>query len=107
MFLREMPRLSVDLDLVFRDHPLPRAEALAAINAVLRAGRETPTAKFYFWMSFLQAVANACNAWLESYNSDRSKFPTFCERYDLIVSDARLAKFSIEQDPEEVDTYPN
>ena len=35
-----MPRLSVDLDLVFRDHRLPRAEALAAINAALRAGRE-------------------------------------------------------------------
>jgi len=40
LFLREMPRLSVDLDLVFRDHRLPRAEALAAINAALRAGRE-------------------------------------------------------------------
>ena len=32
LFLREMPRLSVDLDLVFRDHRLPRAEALTAIN---------------------------------------------------------------------------
>ena len=40
LFLREMPRLSVDLDLVFRDHRLPRAEALAAINEALRAGRE-------------------------------------------------------------------
>ena len=40
LFLREMPRLSVDLDLVFRDHRLSRAEALAAINEALRAGRE-------------------------------------------------------------------
>ena len=35
LFLRDMPRLSVDLDLVFTDHRLPRAEALAAINEAL------------------------------------------------------------------------
>ncbi len=40
LFLRDMPRLSVDLDLVFTDHRLPRAEALAAINEALRAGRD-------------------------------------------------------------------
>ena len=41
LFLREMPRLSVDLDLVFTDHRLPRAEALTAINEALRvAGRQ-------------------------------------------------------------------
>lgn len=40
LFLREMPRLSVDLDLVFTDHRLPRAEALATINEALRAGRD-------------------------------------------------------------------
>jgi predicted nucleotidyltransferase component of viral defense system len=40
LFLRDMPRLSVDLDLVFIDHRLPRAEALAAINAALRTGRD-------------------------------------------------------------------
>ena len=39
LFLREMPRLSVDLDLVFHDHRLPRAEALAAINEALRVAR--------------------------------------------------------------------
>jgi len=32
-----MPRLSVDLDVVFVDHRLPRSEALASINARLRA----------------------------------------------------------------------
>ncbi len=37
LFLRDMPRLSVDLDLVFPDHRLPRGEALAAINEGLRA----------------------------------------------------------------------
>jgi len=40
LFLREMPRLSIDLDLVFTDHRIPRTEALAAINAALRAGRD-------------------------------------------------------------------
>jgi len=39
LFLRDMPRLSVDLDLVFLDHRLARAEALAAINEALRAAR--------------------------------------------------------------------
>ena len=28
LFVRDMPRLSVDLDLVFPDHTLPRDEAL-------------------------------------------------------------------------------
>lgn len=40
LFLRDMPRLSVDLDLVFTNHQLPRAEALGAINAALRDGRD-------------------------------------------------------------------
>ena len=35
LFLREMPRLSVDLDLVFSDYRVPRAEALTAINEAL------------------------------------------------------------------------
>ena len=30
LFVRDMPRLSVDLDLVFPDHALPRGQALAA-----------------------------------------------------------------------------
>lgn len=39
LFLRDMPRLSVDLDLVFTNHRLPRAEALTAINEALRASQ--------------------------------------------------------------------
>lgn len=35
LFLRDMPRLSVDLDLVFVDHRVARAEALEAINLAL------------------------------------------------------------------------
>jgi predicted nucleotidyltransferase component of viral defense system len=39
LFLRNMPRLSVDLDLVFTDHRVPRTRALATINEALRTGR--------------------------------------------------------------------
>jgi len=36
LFLRDMPRLSVDLELVFPDHSLPRDIALDRINAAVR-----------------------------------------------------------------------
>lgn len=36
LFLRDMPRLSVDLDLVFTDHTVGREDALARINAAVR-----------------------------------------------------------------------
>jgi len=36
MFVRDMPRLSVDLDLVFPDHTLPREQALRRINETIR-----------------------------------------------------------------------
>jgi predicted nucleotidyltransferase component of viral defense system len=38
LFIRDMPRLSVDLDLVFTDHTVGREDALARINAAVRAG---------------------------------------------------------------------
>ena len=37
LFVRDMPRLSVDLDLVFVDHRLGREEALARINDAIRS----------------------------------------------------------------------
>lgn len=40
LFVRNMPRLSVDLDLVFPDHSLPRDEALAHINEAIRRSAE-------------------------------------------------------------------
>lgn len=40
LFLREMPRLSVDLDLAFVDHRAARPEALRAINAALLAAQK-------------------------------------------------------------------
>lgn len=40
LFVRDMPRLSVDLDLVFPNHSLPRDEALARINEAIRQSSE-------------------------------------------------------------------
>ena len=37
LFVRDMPRLSVDLDLVFADHRLEREDALARINEAIRS----------------------------------------------------------------------
>lgn len=40
LFLRDMPRLSVDLDLVFPNHSLPRDQALERINGAIRQAAE-------------------------------------------------------------------
>jgi predicted nucleotidyltransferase component of viral defense system len=40
LFIRDMPRLSVDLDLVFRDHTLARERASEQITAALRQSAE-------------------------------------------------------------------
>ena len=40
LFVRDMPRLSVDLDLVLPDHTLPRDEALTRINKAVRQAAE-------------------------------------------------------------------
>lgn len=45
LFVRDMPRLSVDLDLVFPDYLPPRAEALQRIAGALRQSAERLTAR--------------------------------------------------------------
>ncbi|WP_258868132.1 nucleotidyl transferase AbiEii/AbiGii toxin family protein [Alkalilimnicola ehrlichii] len=40
LFVRDMPRLSVDIDLVFTDHTLPRDQALTRINDAIRQAAE-------------------------------------------------------------------
>lgn len=40
LFVRDMPRLSVDLDLAFPDHTLTRDQALACINDAIRQTAE-------------------------------------------------------------------
>jgi hypothetical protein len=41
-------------------------------------------------MDLIEAFTGATERWLRTYNEDRSKFPTFVERYDETVSDSRL-----------------
>lgn len=45
LFVRDMPRLSVDLDLVFPDYTLSREEALARISEAIRNSAERLTAR--------------------------------------------------------------
>lgn len=45
LFVRDMPRLSVDLDLVFPDHRLSREAALARINEAIRQSAERLNAR--------------------------------------------------------------
>lgn len=48
LFIRDMPRLSVDLDLTFPDYTLPREQALARINeAILKAAERLKRRGFH------------------------------------------------------------
>jgi len=42
LFVRDMPRLSVDIDLVFPDYSLPREQALRRINEAIRQSAARP-----------------------------------------------------------------
>jgi len=57
LFIRDMPRLSVDLDLVFPDHVLPRDQALARIGESLQQSAEGLKARGF--QVRLQAAADA------------------------------------------------
>jgi predicted nucleotidyltransferase component of viral defense system len=47
LFLHDMPRLSVDIDVVFTDHTLGREDALRAIAADLKAAKTAISALGY------------------------------------------------------------
>jgi hypothetical protein len=57
LFVRDMPRLSVDLDLVFADHRLSRDEALAKINDAIRSAVDR--LKKHGFQTHAATVANA------------------------------------------------
>lgn len=62
-----MPRLSVDLDLVFTDHTLPREQALRRINEAISASHQVfvqEGVSLSIQRGSLSAAANesACNA---------------------------------------------
>jgi predicted nucleotidyltransferase component of viral defense system len=57
LFIRDMPRLSVDLDLVFPDHSLPRDKALARIHEAIRQSAERLKARGF--QTHVPAAADA------------------------------------------------
>jgi predicted nucleotidyltransferase component of viral defense system len=56
LFVRDVPRLSVDLDLVFTDHGLPRDQALARISDALQRSAERLKARGF--QTRVQAAAD-------------------------------------------------
>ncbi len=56
LFIRDMPRLSVDLDLVFPDHGLPRDQALTRIGEALQQSAERLKARGF--QTRVQAAAD-------------------------------------------------
>ena len=57
MFVRDLPRLSVDLDLVIPDHTLPREAALASINEAIRNAAERLNARGFLTHTVASADA--------------------------------------------------
>jgi len=63
LFIRNMPRLSVDLDLVFPDHSLPRDEALAHINEAIRQSAERLKARGFQTLRSLRPTPAKPSYW--------------------------------------------
>jgi len=49
---------------------------------------------FFDFKKLIDVCAVAINRWIASYNVDRSKFAKFVERYDMTISDSRIAILS-------------
>lgn len=58
--------------------------------------QNTSTHKYFNLKSLIDAINVALGKWLETYTSNTLKLEKFIERYDLTVSDSRMAVFSID-----------
>jgi hypothetical protein len=47
---------------------------------------------YYNLFSLIEVIVQACSHWCLTYDKHRDKIQSFVERYDLIVSDARMLK---------------
>lgn len=56
-------------------------------------------AKYFSLKGLLEAVAAAISRWIETYNKTPEKWVDFVNRYDLTISDSRIASISISQNP--------
>ena len=63
LFIRDMPRLSVDLDLVFPDYSLPRDQALARISDAIQHAAERLQARGFQRHTSLQRMPAKPNCW--------------------------------------------
>ncbi|MGI4826611.1 MAG: hypothetical protein ACRYFU_00210 [Janthinobacterium lividum] len=52
-------------------------------------------AKYFNLKSLIDVIAAAISRWIETYNVTPEKFGEFVTRYDLTISDSRLAYFSV------------
>ncbi|MBB6428055.1 hypothetical protein [Sphingopyxis sp. JAI128] len=66
---------------------LPYVGTLATLPALATG------AKPFNLFGLITSVADGIGRWGDSYNQDRDKFLTFIERYDLTVSDSRMASY--------------
>ncbi len=57
---------------------------------------ESDEAKYFELMALIRAVAYGVDKWANSYNIERSKFQSFVDRYDRIVSDFRYQTVKVE-----------
>ena len=53
-------------------------------------------AKYFELMGLIKSVAYGVGKWANSYNIDRSKFQTFVDRYDRMVSDSRYQTVKVQ-----------
>lgn len=49
---------------------------------------------YFSFYELIQAIAQALGAWLQTYNTDPEKMVLFVQRYDLTISDSRLALYT-------------
>ena len=56
-----------------------------------------PEIQFFNLVDLIEVLAEALSKWMQYLNTDREKFPEFIERYDRVISDARLARTTVQE----------
>tara|TARA_E500000318_G_scaffold482_1_gene565 strand:- start:2986 stop:3906 length:921 start_codon:yes stop_codon:yes gene_type:complete len=52
--------------------------------------------KLFNLLGLITAISDGVGRWAETYSQDSDKFLTFIERYDLTISDSRVASFTLD-----------
>lgn len=56
-----------------------------------------PEIQFFNLPDLIEVIAEALSKWIQYLNKDRERFPQFIERYDRVISDARLARTGVQK----------